>query len=86
MLAEKIGITEASLSRYVNGMRTPRKHNLAEIARVLKTTPEYLTGNDGMESPDEAFAQTRMNIKTYANGWTKELKQELINEILNTMK
>ena len=86
MLADKVGVSEVSMSRYVNGTRTPRGRILIKIAKALMTTPEYLTGIDGMKNPDEAFAQTRMNIKTYASGWTKELKQELINEILNTMK
>ena len=84
-LAKKIGISDVSMSRYCNGWRKPREHILVKMACALMTTPEYLTGVDGMEHPDFAFAQTRMNIRTYADRWTRELKTELVNEILKTL-
>ena len=84
-LAEKVGVSDVSMSRYCNGHRMPRGHILVKIACALMTTPEYLTGVEGMEHPDLAYAQTRLNIRTYADRWTRELKTELINEILKTM-
>ena len=37
-LAQQVGVTEVSMSRYVNGDRTPRGPILANISRVLHTT------------------------------------------------
>ena len=43
-LAERVGATEASVSKYVNGEREPRAEMLANIATVLGTTSEELLG------------------------------------------
>ena len=64
-LAKKIGITECSMSRYFNGSRMPKSHILAAISKALNTTPEYLTGIEGLDNPDSAFAKARIDIKTY---------------------
>ena len=46
-VAEKIGTTEQSVSRYVNGERTPRALTLAKLAEVLNTPVEwFLTGKE----------------------------------------
>lgn len=47
-LANEVGVTEVSVSRYVHGTRTPRGDILVKIAMVLHTTAEYLTGLDDM--------------------------------------
>ena len=84
-LANRAGVSVVSINRYVHGERMPKGNILGDIARVLMTTPEYLIGIEGKEHPDLAFARTRLNIRTYADDWTKELKTELINEVLKTM-
>jgi len=43
-LAKRIGIDETAMSRYVNGSRTPRIDILANLARELDVTIEYLVG------------------------------------------
>jgi len=43
-LAKKIGIDETAMSRYANGSRTPRIDILANLARELDVTIEYLVG------------------------------------------
>ena len=47
-LAHKVGVTEAAMSYYVRGDRTPRSDVLTRIAKALNTTTDYLLGN----SPD----------------------------------
>lgn len=84
-LADRVGVTAVTMSRYIHGKRMPRGNILVDIAQELMTTPEYLIGIEGMEHPDIAFAQTRQNVRTYSDKWTKELKTELINEILKTI-
>lgn len=41
-LAEKLGITEVSVSRYMSGDRTPKATILAEIAEILHVSIDYL--------------------------------------------
>lgn len=43
-LAEKIGVTAASVHRYINGDRTPEYSTIVKIADILGTTSDYLLG------------------------------------------
>ena len=45
-LAEKIGKTETSVSRYVNGDRIPKGPVIVQMAQVLNVQTDYLLGND----------------------------------------
>lgn len=44
-LADKAKVTEAAMSYYVKGERTPRSDVLGRIAKALDTTTDYLLGN-----------------------------------------
>lgn len=43
-LADKVGVTESSMSRYVNESRIPKGTIIANIANALHTTSDYLLG------------------------------------------
>ena len=43
-LADAIGVTEVSVSRYINGGRLPKGPIILNMAHVLGTTPEYILG------------------------------------------
>lgn len=43
-LAKKVKITEVSLSRYINGDRTPKGPVISSIARALGVTSDWLLG------------------------------------------
>ena len=81
-LAEKIGVTEVSVSRYVHGERMPKGNILVEMARVLGTTPSYLTGIGDIESPEISYAETWVRIRMFGKQWSKEDKQQLIIDLL----
>lgn len=49
-LAERVGITEATLSRYENGKRTPSSEIAAKLAKSLGVSTDYLLGNDTNKS------------------------------------
>ena len=49
-LAEEIGITEVTLSRYMSGTRQPTVYSLLRMSRVLGCTMEDLTV--GLERDD----------------------------------
>lgn len=54
-LADKVGITEATLSRYENGKRNPRGDIAAKLAKALGVTTDYLlneSSNDVSQHKD----------------------------------
>ena len=64
-LCELCGITEAAFSRYMTSGRLPRTDKLANIANILHTTSDYLTGNDtnyGYEQLEVLLASSKDNL------------------------
>lgn len=56
-LAQKAGITEASLSRYENGIREPRSQALRNISDALEVSTDYLLGfSDEMDIKDNKLS------------------------------
>lgn len=52
-LAKKAGVTEATISRYLSGARSPRGEILSKIASILGVSTDYLLGNSDVKySPD----------------------------------
>lgn len=50
-LADRVNVTEATISRYLSGSRSPRGEILSKIATVLRVTTDYLLGNTDIENP-----------------------------------
>ena len=83
-LAITIGVTEASMSRYVNGNRMPKTEILANIATALKTTSDYLLG---VEKENEIeFPRIKRLLARNSGNMTLEQKRELINVLLDGEK
>lgn len=51
-LADMIGITEVSMSRYINGKRIPKSTVIADMAAALHTTSDYLLDVERTEIPE----------------------------------
>ncbi len=78
-LAERIGITEAVISRYISGSRDPKPEMLANIATALHTTSDYLLG---IEQGDEFnHPKVRRMLARNSSHLTDEEKRELINAL-----
>ena len=53
-LSTKVGITEASLSRYENNLREPKSEIIVRLAKALETSTDYLLGvNDNTKISKE---------------------------------
>ncbi len=52
-LAEAIGVTEATMSRYINDKRTPKGESAAKMATILGVTTEYLLGITDIKNHNE---------------------------------
>jgi transcriptional regulator with XRE-family HTH domain len=68
-LAEKTGISEVTISRYINGQRIPTVENLVRIAKVFNVSTDYIVG---ISSPEPAFKVKRVMKKL------KELELEIV--------
>jgi transcriptional regulator with XRE-family HTH domain len=52
-LADKVGITEASLSRYENSLREPKAEIIGRIASALGVSVDYILGNTNVRNPQD---------------------------------
>ena len=84
-LADKVGITQVSMSRYISGARTPKAPDLANIAKVLHTTSEALLGieTDNTDAEIEYY-RTQRAIARNAKNWTRKQKADLVNALFES--
>jgi len=63
-LAEKVGIHEVSMSRYINGDHTPNPEILVKIANVLGVSVDYLLGKSDYKLPPQLNGAYRVGEGT----------------------
>lgn len=80
-LAEKAKVTEAAMSHYINGTRTPRSSVLARIAIILGTTSDYLMEGIPQHHADEISYAKRL-IARNADRMTIAEKREILSILL----
>lgn len=78
-LAKMIGVTKATLSRYISEERTPSGEIVANIATALHTTSDYLLGRETDNGFD--FPKVERIIARNASKMTIQQKKELINAL-----
>lgn len=61
-LAKKADITDAAMSNYVNGVRTPNSEVLLRIANVFNTSTDYLLGNTNVDPSDDELHYIQRNL------------------------
>ena len=81
-LAEKVGVTNVSMSRYLSGARVPKAPILVSIARELQTTVEELTGTTIDEDAQTMFYYVRLAVREKSPQWTKAQKMEIIDALM----
>ena len=80
-LAEKVGITEASLSRYENNLREPKAEIIAKISEILGCSTDYLLGLTNNKVSYTSKSDTNINntkLKTY-----EEVEDIIIEKLVN---
>ena len=80
-LAEKIGVTEVSMSRYIRGERVPRGPIVSNLAVALHTTADYILGREIDEDPELVYYRTQRDIARNAINWTSKQKADLVNAL-----
>lgn len=83
-LAELVGVTEVSMSRYISNDRTPKGPVIANIATALHTTSDYLLGNEETGDFESDYYKIHRLIARNASHMTSKQKRELINAILES--
>ena len=82
-LAKKADVTEAAMSHYVKGDRTPRSSVLARIAMALDTTSEYLMEGVPQNYVDEIGYAKRLiarNVNQMSNAEKREILSILLGD------
>ena len=85
-LANAVGISVASICRYLNGKQIPTYDNLIKIANALHVTPESLVdGSQANTSDVRPFINVRSSIVKCGKEWTYEQKKELIELLVEAI-
>ncbi len=74
-LSLRTGITEAAISKYLSGSRTPHLEAIGVLAKELNTTSDYLLGIEKHDGPYEEIAQ---KIRENKEKLSSEEKMSLI--------
>jgi transcriptional regulator with XRE-family HTH domain len=80
-LAEKTGCTEAAISHYIKGDRTPRASVLSKIAIALDTTSDYLMEGIPVDVKEE-IGYARKLIARNVSQMTKEEKMKILDILM----
>lgn len=83
-LADKVGVTEVSMSRYISGDRTPKGPVIANIANALHTTSDYLLGAEETKDFDSEYYQIHRLIARNAQYMSRKQKTELVNALFES--
>lgn len=80
-LATMAGVTESTLSRYINDERRPKAEVLANIATALNTTSDYLVnGNTEKADFNEIYQLVARGVNNMDDSEKKKLMRLLIND------
>ena len=81
-LANDIGVTEATLSKYISGVRVPSSEILANLAVALKTSSDYLLGIE-LDENSLDFLNLKRMLARGSHDLTAEEQTELIGIIVS---
>ncbi len=91
-LAKRMGVSEVTISRYINDVYTPRTELLDKMAEVLNTNADYLLGKTDVRDPypQSSFQQTMNFVKDIVlnhekNKNFKPVDEELDNRLLEIL-
>ena len=81
-LAARAGVTEAAMSHYLKGDRTPRASVITRIAGVLGTTVDYLMNGNEVDSTGEIGYAKRL-IARNVHQMSKDEKMDIIKILMS---
>ena len=81
-LAEKTGITEASLSRYENNLREPKAEIITRISEVLGCSTDYLLGRTDNKK-DYTKSASNLGNDIYKYSAYKEVEEKIMERLID---
>ena len=81
-LAERVGVTEATMSRYMHSERIPKSEIIANIATALHTTSDFLLGTEEKGNIENDYPRIVRLIARNSANMTKEQKSAIIKALL----
>ena len=85
-LADLIGVTEVTISRYINGERKPRIEIVNKLAKALGTTTDYLLGISKVRNPYEEVDEFLLELKEEMEKQGLEFDETSPQELIETYK
>lgn len=82
-LAQRVGVSEVAMSRYINGTRIPKATILDGIAKALHTSMEELMRQEVKDDPEKCYYRVQQEIYQFKDSWSDKQKLNLIG-ILST--
>lgn len=78
-LADKSGVSKASISQYVNGSHSPSNISSGKMGAILNVNPLWLMGFDVPMQPEYEYANGQHSTKNgyYLNNDTAQVAQEI---------
>lgn len=83
-LAQRVGVSEVAMSRYINGTRIPKATILDSIAKTLHTSMEELMRQEVKDDPEKCYYRVQQEIYQFKDSWSDQHKLNLI-AILSTL-
>lgn len=83
-LAEATGVTQVSMSRYINGERIPKAPVLANIATALHTTANDLLGTEEASDFESDYLRIHRLIARNARQMSPRQKREIVNALFES--
>ncbi|MCR5609539.1 MAG: helix-turn-helix domain-containing protein [Lachnospiraceae bacterium] len=81
-LAERVGVTEATMSRYMHSERIPKSEIIANIATALHTTSDYLLGTEEKGNIENDYPRIIRLIARNSASMTQEQKNAIIKALI----
>lgn len=81
-MADRIGLTESSMRRYMSGRSDPREKTVRRIARELGVAPEILLDLRPVESPEEALVRVWHLVNQYRGEWSEIDRKKIAARLL----
>ena len=75
-LAEKLGVSQQTISKYERGTREPDNETLAKLAEIFDCSIDYLLGKTDIRNPYKDFIE---KLKNNMAPWQKQAEELLQN-------
>lgn len=82
-LAEKLGVSEVTVSRYFSGKRKPSEVMVDRIAKALGVaSPEIQLGEEDGYDPESALREVKYLVRRYSQEWSHNDRVDIVDRLM----